>query len=753
MSMATDSRAMIPGAHFPLGGGQGAPPMLGAPPGFGGAEGEGIQFSDITRVLRQRKFLILISAVVLYGLVGAATLITYQFFPGWTSEAVFQLDPPADLSDYIQSAKDASLQPQMIEQLLKTEANKLRQLAVTLDVVKQENVKASAYYRWYDSEAGKAAEGLSQDLNSAPIPETRLIRLSLATSNREQSQMILTEVVRAYERNFLRDSGDTLGNQRTALQGTENKLKSDLQDAQQDMKSFQERTNVPALQRDQARTNAHIDDLKSQIALYEAQAVSLEQQLQSLAGYDPSTLPLTAEQQLLVDADPELRYFRTQVESLDVQLQVLGERLGTKHRDYIAVLQQRDSYSGKEAAKREELVDKVRNQERENLTQNREQARALLANLQERLAREQATEADISKNLLSLQEKDDAIKRIEKQLEDVSGEMLKLSQAKPDAASAKLRQVQAPSLAVKPSRPNLKLWLGGGVFLALAGGIGLAFLREFTDKAVRTPLDVARYGRLSVIGSIPLLDDDETDVDDIAKAVRLSPHSLVSESFRRLRTNLMFSGPAESQRILLITSPGPSDGKSAVAINLAATLALSGQRVLLIDCNFRRPAVRESFASSRVEGLSNVLIGQVRFEDAVTPTELPNLTIMTSGPLPPTPTDLLGSPTMRELLTKARADYDRVILDGPPSLLMSDASVLATIVDGVILVARAEENTKGAIRRAKEQLEHIGARVVGAILNGVRSRPGGYLRQQYRDFYDYTSDETVPPELPTPPQA
>lgn len=748
MSMASDSRALLPGSSFPLG--AGAPPGFGPPPGLSADGGDGLNLADITRVLKQRKLLILIAAIVLYALVGAATLITHEYFPAYTSEAIFQLEPPAGLDTFVQSANDAQLQPQMIEQLLKTEASKLRQLSVTLEVVKRDEVKASAYYRWYDSDAGKAAEGLQDDLVSAPLPESRLVRLSLATSDKRQSQTILRAVVEEYDKTFREASRTALGGKQAALKQTETQLRNALNDAVAETKSYQARTNVPAMQRDQAHTNVHIDDLKSQIALYESQAVAYDQQLDSLRGYDPNTLPLTGEQQLLVEADPELRYYRTQVESLDVQLQVLAERLGSKHRDYIAVRGQRDTYSAKETAKREELVDQVRVQERERLLQGREQIRALLTRLQEKLANEQAAEADISKNLLGMQERNDTVRRIEEQLKEVSLEMLKLNQAKPDASTASLRRIQEPSLAVRASRPNLKLWLGGGVFLALAGAVGLAFLRELTDKAVRTPLDVARHGRLSVLGTIPLLDDDQSDLDDIAKAVRVSPQSLIAESFRRVRANLQFSGPAESQRILLLTSPGPSDGKSAVAINLAATLALSGQRVLLIDCNFRRPAVRLAFAGTRVEGLSNVLIGQVRLEDALTQTETPNLHVLTSGPLPPTPADLLGSPAMRELLTRARSMYDRIILDGPPSLLMSDASVLATLVDGVILVARAEENTKGALRRAKEQLEHIGARVLGAILNGVRSRAGGYFREQYRDFYDYTSDETVPPELPGP---
>ncbi|HEX9109734.1 MAG TPA: CpsD/CapB family tyrosine-protein kinase, partial [Longimicrobiales bacterium] len=192
-------------------------------------------------------------------------------------------------------------------------------------------------------------------------------------------------------------------------------------------------------------------------------------------------------------------------------------------------------------------------------------------------------------------------------------------------------------------------------------------------------------------------------------------------------------------------------GKTAVAINLAVTLAQGGQRVLLIDCNFRRPGIRAAFKRTRPEGLSNVLVAQLPFAQAVTHSELANLDILTSGPMPPNPAELLGSTQMRALLTTARQTYDRVLLDGPPCLLISDALVLATETDAVLLVARAANSSKGALRRAREQFTRLNARVIGAILNGVQARAGGYFHEQYREFYEYTNDEVIPHELPAGP--
>jgi capsular exopolysaccharide synthesis family protein len=394
----------------------------------------------------------------------------------------------------------------------------------------------------------------------------------------------------------------------------------------------------------------------------------------------------------------------------------------------------------------------VRARQVELLRMQLAQTRNVQAHLLEQLDEVRAQERDLDRNIMTYEQMLQDEERLINQLDEVGLKLTEAEHAMGDESRARLHLRQRPEEAIEPTRPQYVAYLGGGLILALAGGIGLAFLRELTDQAVRTPVDVARFCRLSVLGCIPLLDDEEAEeVEEIEDAVRKAPHSLIAEAFRRTRTNLQFSGPAESQRTLLLTSPGPGDGKTAVAINLATTLAHGNLRTLLIDCNFRRPAIRTAYAGTRPEGLSNVLIGQGKVEDFITRTDLPTLDVLSSGPMPPTPAELLGSARMRELIQQAAKLYDRVILDGPPTLLISDATVLAMQVDGVVLVARAEENTRGALRRAREQLEGINARIVGVILNGVKTRAGGYFKRQYREFYDYTSEETIPAELPGPP--
>jgi capsular exopolysaccharide synthesis family protein len=726
------------------------PYAIGSPIGSTtAAEPEGITFADVTRILKQRKLSIMITTIVLYLLIVLATVLIFIYAPTYTSEAIFELEPP--LQGTMLMPIEGEVNTAYMEQLLKTEAAKIKGMQLMAEVVSQPEIKDTRYYRWYDSNAMEATVGLREDLVSTPIPETRLIRVALACRDKEEARLIVKEVVDRYRQRFRVETKESMRQQTEGLKNTLAELDARLEQNRGELKRVREGSNIPAMEQRRMEARRHVVDLQIRLVELNAAVAAIDAQLGVLQQYDPSKIPLTAEQELIVESDPILRFWRSQVENLDVELESLSGQLGPNHRNVVVLSKRRQGYYEKEVAKRGELIAQVRRRQAELLRQQKAQTQAMQQRMQEQLGEVQADERDLDRNLMAYQELMRDEERLAEQVGEVELRLTEAQHAQTDQSRVLLHLVQEPVEAIEPSRPRWGLYLIGGVFFALAGGVGLAFLRELTDQVVRTPVDVARFCRLSVLGCIPLLDDEEADVDVIEDAVRLAPQSLVAEAFRRTRTNLQFSGPVESQRSLLITSPSPGDGKTAVAINLATTLAHGNLRVLLIDCNFRRPAIREAYAGTRREGLSNVLIAEGKLEDFVTTTDLPTLDVLASGPMPPTPAELLGSKQMRDLIKQATERYDRVILDGPPTLLISDATVMAMQVDGVILVARADDNTRGTLKRAREQLEGINARVVGAILNGVRARAGGYFKRQYREFYDYVSDETIPAELPGPP--
>ncbi len=209
------------------------------------------------------------------------------------------------------------------------------------------------------------------------------------------------------------------------------------------------------------------------------------------------------------------------------------------------------------------------------------------------------------------------------------------------------------------------------------------------------------------------------------------PKSMVSEAFRMLRTNLQFVGVDKPLKKIVITSSNPEEGKSVVAANLAISIASTGSKVLLIDADLRRPKVHKLFFLENYKGLSSLLAGDLKIDDVANETPVENLHIITSGPIPPNPAEILGSAKMNQFIEKASSVYDIIIFDSPPVNTVADASILSSIADGVILVIEAGVTAREAAILAKEQLEKINARILGVVLNKAKQSSEGYYYYYY----------------------
>ena len=738
MSTIGDAREMVRMTDVP------AMPLGPEPAGAGGDEG-GMNVADIMRMLKERKALMIVMFLVLYALVVVLTLVVWRWFPTYRAEALLQLKPPQETAFQV---SESLVSPAIMSMLIQTEAARIKRPDVLQEVLGLKEIQDTSFYKYYDN-FDECADDLERLIRVSPIPDTELIQVSLDCQERDEAQLIVRTLVERYAQRYRQDSEYRGQQSLEDLKTTRDSVRKQLSDKQAELSKFRAQTDVGALESEGMMLVQSITDQTYLVNTYDARAAELQAQLNVVRGIDPTDLPITPEDRVIVEADPLLRMYRQQVEALDVEIGVMQTHMaGAKHKQMKMLLDRRDRYYQLEVSRREELLDDLRERRVQAIKEELTRVRSVQARVQEQLSDLQARQQTLDAQRVRYEAITSDEGRIQKNLETIDQNVMEFQHlVATTPKTARLSIVQLPKKAVWPSRPKFVVYLGGGLMLALGGAVGIVFLRELTDKFIRTPIDVARHGRLSVLGCIPELDDEEADVDEIELATRQAPQSLVAEAFRQVRANLVFSGPVESQHSLLITSPGPGNGKTAVAINLAVTLAQANERVLLIDCNFRRPAIRKAFANTRAEGLSNILIGQGALADLVTQTDTPNLDVLASGPMPPTPAELLGSNYMTELVKEAESKYDRVIFDGPPVLLVSDALVAATQVGAVIMVTRASDNTKGVLKRAREQLYRISAHVPGAILNGVRARPGGYYRQQYREFYEYGADETIPPEL------
>jgi capsular exopolysaccharide synthesis family protein len=224
--------------------------------------------------------------------------------------------------------------------------------------------------------------------------------------------------------------------------------------------------------------------------------------------------------------------------------------------------------------------------------------------------------------------------------------------------------------------------------------------------------------------------------DSTALALIEDVRSPVSESYRHLRTSLLLSTAGQAPKTILVTSSQPSEGKTTTAVNTAVMLAQTGAEVLIMDCDLRRPRLHSHFAMTNSHGLTNCLSGEADIDSLLqTYEKLPNLKVLTSGPVPPNPAELLGSDEMRKVLAALSERFAHIIVDSPPAISFTDAAILSTLVDGVILVVHGGHSSRAVVRRAKQQLMDVGAHIFGVVLNKVKIEAEDYYYGYYSKYY------------------
>lgn len=206
----------------------------------------------------------------------------------------------------------------------------------------------------------------------------------------------------------------------------------------------------------------------------------------------------------------------------------------------------------------------------------------------------------------------------------------------------------------------------------------------------------------------------------------LNPRSPISEQYRTIRTNLQFSSVDEELQSMVVTSPGPGEGKSMTTANLAVVYAQQGKKVLLVDADLRKPTIHYTFRLDNLKGLSNVLVGETPLEDVINPSEIKNLDLVSCGPIPPNPSELLASNRMQQLMNDASGLYDIILFDTPPVMAVTDAQILANLCDGSILVVRSKQTENEAAAKSIEQLQSAKSKILGTILNDRDKKEANY---------------------------
>jgi tyrosine-protein kinase Etk/Wzc len=518
-------------------------------------------------------------------------------------------------------------------------------------------------------------------------------------------------------------------------------LEAHLRDAEDQVRAFRERENVVSLEYEGKASIDRLAKLQAERDLLDAERAALAKLLSEVAAVksapgDPSPYRrLIAFPSLLKNfAVSEL--FRSLAEVENTRAELLNRR--TEADPDVAVL------SGR-IHDLEEQLRYISVTYLEGLTNHVNSLNGVLAGFRTELGQVPAREVSFAR----LQRRAEVLQEIYTLLQT------RLQEAQIVAAvdDRSVRVVEPAALPVDPIKPNKRLSLVLALVLGVVLGGGIAFVRENMDNTIHTREDLhAVVDEVPVLGLIPRI-RVATAGDKAAVGIAMpglearlvagrDPRSPVSEAYRSLRTNISFSRMGESPRSLVFTSPTPGDGKSTSAANLAITLAQQGLRCLLVDADMRRGLLNETFKVRREPGLSNVILGRAALESAVVKLELGEsgtLDFLPTGTVPPNPAELLASAQMQKLLEQLAARYDTVILDAPPLTLVTDAALLGSYADGVVLVARAGVTDRGAVTYALEQLRAVRAPILGAVLNDVDQKKeqyyGSYSAGAHASYY------------------
>jgi succinoglycan biosynthesis transport protein ExoP len=716
-----------------------------------GSPAAGISGADVLRVIRRRMGMILLVWVLCAGATAAFTYVWLIKWPSYSASALINVESTTVDKPYGAMWDNPAFVKDQVDRTMRDQAMLVKSLTVLQDTIEDTRVR---HTYWWTNQVGQeptdALLWLQERLGATPLRDSNIIQVAFSTRKIDDAPIIVNAVVDHYFdrlnqglRARFTDELKRLNDEVSAAEAQLNNKINEITQYQMTEAAIPGILNQMTVVTDtlmrlgamRTEAKARSEALKSQYAAYQQSGVE--------------QIPLTPEIMVQVESDPQIANLEMRRTALIEARQSLRERFGDQHRQVRDLDARIQSIDEEAKAKRLLKISQFKQMQMERVRLDMLASVDQVNQIDQEYREAEAGQTDMDRKRAHLDNLLDEKKRAEERVDNARKKLYDLSYVMSRPTAIRIIPMQSATRPLQRSEPRWTRTMPVGGILGLLLGLGLAMFLELLNTSVRTPQDVVRHAAMPVLGMVPQLDDEEVRIDNIELATRLAPRSMVSECFRRARTNLLFSCAPDRQRTVLITSTQPEEGKTAVAVNLAVASAQAGRKILLVDCNFRRPALYRAFPQINKQGLANLLVGQGELKDLVNRTDIPTLDVLGSGPTPPNPAELLGSSYFRAFLTEASGAYDQVFLDGPPALLVSDALIAAVAVDGVIVVTRAGATSRGAVRRLRDTLDRVGAHLLGVVLNAAEVQAGGYFRQMYRNYYDY--DETASQVLPALP--
>ncbi len=714
---------------------------------------------EYLRVLIKRKWLVASCVAVIFGGVMLATIRATRIFDAAGSIAINKTDPailnlkeagnnsggadfydPTDLDTEVRILRSDLLALQVIKALNLDKQPEIggssdvdsNSLSLTTDALQPDSEKTSGLLAVFKS-------GLRVSL----VPNTRIIEIHYRSADKNLAANVVNTLINTYiEQNFktrfesTMQASDWLSKQLVDLE-------MKVQTSQEKLVQYQKQHEILGIDEKQNITTSKLDELNKELTAAESDRMERESIYRLVQSGDADIAAAAA-----VSAGGSgtassglMEKMREQQADLKIQVAQLSTQFGNSYPKVVQLNTQLKEVEAQLQAEMTKVVSRVRSGYLAALQHETMLRQALEKQKQEA---NKLNESAIEYSLLK--------RDVESYRTLYEGLMEKLKEAGVTAGlrSNNIRSVDKARIPTYPSEPNVPRNLTFALALGLTTGIGLAFLLEGIDNTVRTPEQAQAISGLPSLGMIPL--GSRSGIEAAAKRLTVAssreavelvtqarPQSQMAESYRALRTSLLLTSLGGPPKVILVTSALPQEGKTTTSINTAIVLAQKGTRVLLIDADLRRPSIHKALGMGPKTGLSNVLTGNATLQQAVSrSTILPTLFVLTAGTPPPNPAELLASSNMKDILAELREQYDHIIVDTPPTLSVTDAVVMSTRADAVVLVIRSGQTTKQALRRSREILMQVNARVAGVLLNAVDlTSPDYYYYYEYQGKYGH----------------
>jgi capsular exopolysaccharide synthesis family protein len=566
------------------------------------------------------------------------------------------------------------------------------------------------------------ARVVQSGISVAPVSNSRVVEISYYSDNPALAMKVVNTVAQAYI-NELMDMRMAVSDysitwmtkkaeaQKEKLEKSEIAYQAYLR--QQDIVTVEDKVTVlPERLSELTRqlTNAETEN-KELKAVY-------DQILRTSSG-DLETIPAISENASVVA-------IKKQIRDAEQNISELSKKYGPKHPMMISAQDELEGLNSKKRLEIDKIVQTIRNRyqlavsNEENLRSLLEDTKFEASNLNEKYVQLSILKREVETN---------------RNLYDALIKKLKESDLTEESQTVNVWVIEEADLPQAPAKPNKKRNILLAIVLGFFGGIGLAFFVEYLDNTVKSPEDVEEKFGTPVIGTVPLF---KAEGETIVQSILGESSPAVAESFNSLRTSLFLSSADALPGSLVVTSTSPGEGKSSISACLAATIARAGKKTLLIDADMRRPVQHTNFRLGNKVGLSSILAGQVT-TNFIHNGSVKNLDIITSGPIPPNPSELLSSEKLKHLVTKYSDAYDMIIIDAPPVLNVSDSLLVSKHVRGILMVSWAGSTTYDLLRKSLKRVSEAAAPLIGMVLNRLDAKKSGYY-YGYSDYYYSSSN-------------